>query len=593
MVTFPLRPYQSDEVAAVLAARAEGRSSALLQSPTGSGKTIVAAEIARRIGGRCLFLVNRDVLVKQTGEKFGEVWPDAGEAGVVKAERDELGRHVTAASVQTISRAARLERVVAAGPYELVVWDEVHHAAADSFVRVRRALDGAGWAPPPFHLGLTATPHRGDGTSLAPLFGAAPVHTNGLRELIEAGYLSPLRGERVVLKIDLDGVPTSDGDFQEKWLRRVMDDPKINAQIADTWAARARGRRTIAFCVDVEHARNVAAVLHERVGARVDTIHGGTPGAERERMLAAFREGEIDVLTSCDVVSEGFDEPGIECALMARPTLSHTWYVQAVGRACRRAPGKTDALVLDFVGNSRRHSVWQLPALFGYDDPETDGAGTGERRAGEAEEVPRVLAAVATVEAFDICAAPKAGHFYWTKTPYGYALSIPNGMGFVLLRPEAGGSVHVVYYAGREARLPEVCTRRSIGKELAAGMAEEKIRNLLRAGADRQAHFDGDDFVRPDPEAVMDRAAYWRARPPTDKQRAYLVRHEIGVPATAGQASDAITAHIVEQEIRRREPATQKQLAFLAARGCDGTKWTKRQAGKAVAALLRAGQGDA
>lgn len=587
---FPLRPYQEDEVAAVLAARAAGRTSALLQSPTGSGKTVTSAELARRVGGRCLFLVNRDVLVKQTVEKFGEVWPDAS-AGVVKAERDETGRHVTVASVQTISRASRLARVIESGPYELVVWDEVHHAVSDSYKAVRAALDGAGWAPPPFHLGLTATPHRHDGASLEPLFGASPVHANSLIDLINQGYLSPIHGERATLHIDLDGIPTRNGDFVDKYLRRVMDDPKISAQIADVWAAKARNRKSIAFCVDVQHAVNLAATLRERIGARVDTIHGGTPDGERERMLGEFREGEIDVLTSVDVVSEGFDEPSAECAIMARPTLSHTWYMQAVGRIARRSPttGKVDALVLDFVGNSKKHSIWQLPALFGLDDVQgADGAGNGEPRPEDEnpDEVPRVLSAVATTESFDVCAAPKVGTFHWTKTPYGHALSIPvRDLGFVLLRPDAGGRVHVVYYAGRDGGVPEICTTHPISKDLAAGMAEEKVRNLLKARADRQAFFDGDQFYRPDPEGVMDRAADWRARPPTEKQRLLLNRYEIAVPLTSGEASDVITAYVVEQEIRRSEPATAKQIWFLQQHGYDASKITKRQANKLIGVL--------
>ncbi len=165
-------------------------------------------------------------------------------------------------------------------------------------------------------------------------------------ELEDLGYLSPMKYFMVRTDLNLNGVKMSGGDFQVGALSRVMDHPSRRALAAKAWLEKGAGKKTIVFCAGLEHAEHMAEDFCA-LGWRAEKIDGKTK--ERGALLKRFAEGEIDLLTNYGVLTEGFDDPSVECILMARPTTSPLVYTQCIGRGLRPWPGKTACVVIDMV----------------------------------------------------------------------------------------------------------------------------------------------------------------------------------------------------------------------------------------------------
>src|SRR6478735_8909182 len=341
-----LRPYQRAAVEAVLAARRAGKRRLLVHLPTGAGKTVIFSRLAKLARRQVLVLAHREELLTQAREKL--VRALEGDA-VVEIERGAL-------------QEERLARVLRGRDVGLIVYDECHHAAAEDNLRVLRQL---GVFEPAFDgtlLGFTATTARGDGQGLDEVFEEV-VYTRALPELIDDGYLAPLRGFRIATTADLRKLSPAGLDYDEEELAEAIDIEERNALVARSIQELARDRRTIAFCVTVRHAKHLAHALNA-LGIPTGIVYGAMPSAARAEALAEFREGRTQVLTNVGVLTEGFDDPGVSCIAMARPTRSEGLYAQCVGRGTRLCPGKKDCLILDFVDLSEL-SLCSLPSLFG------------------------------------------------------------------------------------------------------------------------------------------------------------------------------------------------------------------------------------
>ena len=358
-----LRPYQRDAVAAVVAARRAGVRRMVVCLPTGAGKTVIFAELARLAKKQVLVLAHREELVAQAREKLQSALASTDRVVAVErgAERAAEGAHVLVASIRSLHEE-RLARVVAGRDLGLIVYDECHHAAAEDNLRVLRQLGAFDAAWPGTLLGFTATTARGDGKGLDDVFEKI-VYTRTLPEMIRDGFLSPLRGFRVSTHADLTRLSGGSVDFREEELAEAVDIEERNALVARSIQELARDRRTIAFCVTVSHAKNLARSLNA-LGVPAGIVHGAMPGDVRAAALRDFREGTTRVLTNVGVLTEGFDDPGVSCIAMARPTRSEGLYAQCVGRGTRLHPEKKDCLVLDFVDVSTL-SLCTLPSLFG------------------------------------------------------------------------------------------------------------------------------------------------------------------------------------------------------------------------------------
>ncbi len=371
MSAFQLRPYQEEAIAAVLEAEDRGVKRGVVVLPTGSGKTVVFSSLIRILRRPTLVLAHRTELLDQACDKIertlGEGVSVAVEQGDQRAPADA---DVVVASIRSL-RTERLERLISSRPFGLVIYDECHHAPADDNRRVLTQLGAfdAGWGG--LLVGFTATTGRGDRRGLQEVFTEIVYH-RGLPAMIRDGYLVGLRGFRVTTEADLRQLSPGGGDFVIDELEEVVDIRGRNALVARTIQELCRDRKTLVFCVTVQHARNLAQALSE-VGVPTGLIHGELPRDERSAVLDAFRAGTLAAITNVGVLTEGFDEPSVSCVAMARPTRSESLYTQCVGRGTRLAPGKEDCLVLDFVDVSEL-SLVTLPSLFGL-PPQLDLAG--------------------------------------------------------------------------------------------------------------------------------------------------------------------------------------------------------------------------
>ena len=357
-----LRSYQREAIAAVLEARRAGVRRMVVCLPTGAGKTVIFSHLAELARRQVLVLAHREELLSQAREKLQQALRGTAVVALERgAERGASDAKVLVCSIRSLHEQ-RLAEVIRARNVGLVIYDECHHAAAEDNLRVLRQIGVFEPNWPGTLLGFTATTARGDGKGLDEVFERI-VYSRSLPDLIDAGYLSPLRGFRVSTAADLTRLSAFGADFREEELADAVDIEERNALVARSIQELARDRRTIAFCVTVNHARNLCRSLNV-LGLPAGIVHGAMPGAHREQALADFRAGTTQVMCNVAVLTEGFDDPGVSCIAMARPTRSEGLYAQCVGRGTRLHPGKKDCLILDFVDLSEL-SLCSLPSLFG------------------------------------------------------------------------------------------------------------------------------------------------------------------------------------------------------------------------------------
>jgi ATP-dependent helicase IRC3 len=377
-----LRDYQLKAKAAVLAAKDQGMHRVMVVMATGCGKTTVFAslvdEFERSYGSPSLVVAHRQELLEQAANRIAATSPRLQvniEGGEFTAGYES---QVIAASVQSIGRpdSKRLEWF---HPGLLIV-DEAHHAPADTWQNVLRrfgAYDGTC-----FTLAVTATDHRMDNK---PLHGheraifEEVVFRFSLREAVREGWLVDLKGYRVATGTDLSGVRSSMGDYNQGQLARAVNTEARNQAAFQHWTEVAQDRRTLVFCVDIQHAKDVAALFASN-GIAAEHVDGTMRRDVRQGIMSRFRSGATQVLVNVDVATEGVDVPEIDCILMLRPTQSWALYAQMAGRGVRslggvvdryftaeerreaiRSSGKFDCIVIDVVDVSKELSLTAPP----------------------------------------------------------------------------------------------------------------------------------------------------------------------------------------------------------------------------------------
>lgn len=351
-----LRPYQREAVDAVWASLRRGVRAPLVVLPTGSGKSAVLGEISRAVvegwGARCLIATHRRELIAQDERAILRVWPEGRDrVGVYSAGlgRREI-RSCTVAGVQSVAR-----RVRQLGHVDVVVIDEAHLVSPKSDTQYGQLLSGLREENPDLVVvGLTATPYRlgqglltqGDGR----IFESV-VYSADIRQLIADGYLAPLVSTRASAKIETEGLRTSGGDYVLADLELAADVDSITDAVARDIVETKR-RHVLVFGVSVAHAARLRNAIR-MAGLSCEMVVGDTPN--RAEILEAFKAGRVQCLTSCDVLTTGFDAPHVDALAIVRPTQSPALYVQICGRGSRIAEGKRDCLVLDYGGNIARH----------------------------------------------------------------------------------------------------------------------------------------------------------------------------------------------------------------------------------------------
>lgn len=342
-----LREYQKRDVDALRAAFRRSRR-ILYVLPTGGGKTVSFCHIisnAAQRGKRTYVVVHRQELVGQTSDKLYQYGTPHGivRPGVSASPR-EL---VQVCMVQTLAR--RLDKLPE--PDFLVV-DEGHHAAAGTWEKIL-----ARW-PRAFVLLVTATPERLDGKGLAP-FADEMIVGPSVSELIREGYLAKPR-VFAPSNLDLEGVHVVRGDYDQAEVAERVRKSQIVGDAVKHYRDICGGKPAIAFCVNIEEAKKTAEQFRA-AGFNSVAIDGNTEDWQRKGALKGLATGSVHVVTSCNLISEGFDCPGVYAAILLRPTKSLAMYLQQVGRALRPFPGKENAIILDHVGNVFDHGMPDAP----------------------------------------------------------------------------------------------------------------------------------------------------------------------------------------------------------------------------------------
>lgn len=357
-----IRPYQR---LAIDSFRQSPLQRKLLVMSTGLGKTLTGLLLAKEMNTKTLWLAHTQELVDQPYRAAQTAWPEA-QRGIVRAEHNQYMRDLVFASIQSAQQPKRIEQLAGAG-FGLIVIDEAHHALSPGYKALLGAL-GCFSAGGPQLLGLTATPERTDNAPLEEVFEAV-VFQMGITSAIEQGYLVPPVVVTRPINVDLDSITISRGDYGQKQLDIALMKAGIVQEICNGYEQHCIGRKTIAFVISVDQAEQVASELRRR-GYRFMAVSGETEKEERKRILQRLKSGDLDGVVNCMVLTEGFDEPSVSAIILGRPTQSKPLTIQKVGRGLRLFPGKTDCLVVDMVGISKRHSMVQAAVLFGAEQEE-------------------------------------------------------------------------------------------------------------------------------------------------------------------------------------------------------------------------------
>lgn len=357
----PLRDYQRAAIDAFWAALRRGLRRPAIVMPTGTGKTVTYAWLIKEWleaypGTRVIMLAHREELLDQGRAKLHDIAPDIT-GGVVAARRNETLAHVVFGSVQTLRIENRRRQV---RNVSLIIVDEAHHAPAASY---RAVLEHY---PDATVLGVTATFTRGDGVGLRTVWQEV-VYDYSIHEAIARGYLVRPRGIRVLVDtLDLSKVRKQAGDISERDAGAAIEASLAPEAVAKAVSEHAHDRPGVLFAPTVRSATLFSEALNE-AGFRAAVGHGEMSKDERRSFMSRINSGDIQIACNCGIYTEGTDVPKWSVAIIARPTLHEGLYLQMAGRILRpdHPSGKQDALILDVVGASQRHSLLGAIDLFG------------------------------------------------------------------------------------------------------------------------------------------------------------------------------------------------------------------------------------
>jgi superfamily II DNA or RNA helicase len=381
-----LRPYQQQLVDETHAAWASGARNVMAVAPTGGGKTVVLSDIVRANAGASCTIAHRQELVTQISVALNRnavphriIGPDSIIRLAVRLHMEDAGKSYfnpasrdAVAGVQTLLRR---QEGLARWAQSVTLWvtDEGHHILRDNQWGKATLM-----FPNARGLAVTATPTRADGRGLGR-------HADGLmdvmvegpppRWLIDQKYLTDYRIFAPPSDLDLSGVTTSaDGDYSKIKLKAAVRKSRVVGDVVKHYQRIAPGKLGITFATDVETATDIATQFNAS-GVPAEIVSAKTPDAERAAILRRFRCRELLQLVNVDLFGEGFDLPAIEVVSMARPTQSYSLFCQQFGRALRILEGKTEAIIIDHVGNVQRHGLPDRPRVWTLDAQERRSRG--------------------------------------------------------------------------------------------------------------------------------------------------------------------------------------------------------------------------
>lgn len=385
------RPYQQQALSAVFDAWKDYRAVLVVQ-PTGTGKTVLFGHVIAAMPiGRAMVLAHREELIFQAARKIHTI--TGIQPGIEMAEMrasQSLWENppCVVSSIQTQCAGeggdGRMTRFDPA-TFSLLVIDEAHHATSATY---RRVIDYYRTGNPAIRiLGVTATPDRADEEALGQVFDTVAFDYE-LPDAISDGWLVPILQRAVTVEgLDYSGIRTTAGDLNGADLAAVMEYEESLHAIAAPTMELTKGKRVLVFAASLAHAERLTEIFNRHEPACAQWVHGGTPKDDRREIFSGYASGAFRILVNVGVATEGFDEPGIQAVVMARPTKSRALYAQMAGRgtrpaeaiahalndepdaAARRAmissSGKPSVEILDFVGNSGRHALMTTADILG------------------------------------------------------------------------------------------------------------------------------------------------------------------------------------------------------------------------------------
>ena len=351
---------------------AAGKRRILLVSPTGSGKTVMASHMIQRANNKghgVLFVAHRREIIMQTSEKLRAA--EVNHGIVMAGCRPSAMATVHLGSIDTLNKRSYPENI------GLVIMDEAHHDVAKTRLKL---LEHYKDVPV---LGLTATPCRGDGKGLGHVYEDMVVVAT-VPELIQGGYLVPVKAF-APYRPDLKGVHVKRGDYVISELSERLDKAKLIGDIVEHYERLGQGRKAIVFAVDIAHSLHIRDAFIN-AGIAAEHIDGETPHVQRKAIIQRHKDGITKVLCNVGVFTEGYDDPSVQCIILARSTKSFGLYLQMVGRGLRPYDGKENVLLLDHSGSVYHHGLPDSEVIWTLDtteichrrpkkkDPEKDGA---------------------------------------------------------------------------------------------------------------------------------------------------------------------------------------------------------------------------
>lgn len=346
---------QKNALSALNETRASGKDRGLVVMATGLGKTYLGIFDAKAMGAeKILFIVHVDHILKQAKNSFEKVMPErSAEMGFFTGkDKSYGGKKIIFATIQTISKEDNLHKF-ARDHFDYIIIDESHHTAANSYKKV------SGYFSPKFFLGLTATPDRMDEQSILEYYGDNLVFEMGQSDAIKQGYLANLNYMGLLDNVDYSNIFYNGFRYDVNDLNKLLLIEERDRAVLSKFESLASDKKTIAFCVSIEHAEWSAKNFRDN-GIDAVAIHSKIEDANTEgayqsvsEIIDAFDKGKHQVVFVVDMFNEGIDIPDVECLLMLRPTESNTILTQQLGRGLRLAKGKKEVLVLDFIGNYR------------------------------------------------------------------------------------------------------------------------------------------------------------------------------------------------------------------------------------------------
>lgn len=557
--------HQKECIQAVKKEFAGGSKRTLAVLATGSGKTVIYLQLVdewARAGARVLILAHRRELIHQPVDRAKQYFPTlAGKMGVAMANLNETDAQVVVATIQTARR--RLSELGGTA-WDYVVLDEAHHGTAKTYKKMVAQFPNAKW------LGLTATPFRHDGDSLAEVFDSV-AYRYPITTAIDRGTLVPFDAYGFTLPLSVEGIEETADGWADDALGDLLSADNALEVIFTKWQEYCQDRRTICFTASVAQAYTTADYFKSH-GVSAEAVDGSTPKKVRDNILGRFRTGAIQVVVNCQVWTEGVDVPEASAALMVCPTKSDLAYVQKLGRVLRTHKNKKDAIILDFAPMEDRNIVMAgdilgVPRIVEKEKIRAmhGGVMVGASRVDDHGLVASIDPAVVVVQALKYL---RRGVLAWTIQDYFAVASLSDTMSIAVELPDVTriAKAEEMRKTSNWDENKEKLYKSLLLYRLWVCEKDEKYWTARFLGLFQTMELAVDagekmGAIHIQPKLAKKRRM-WRAKPVSKPQVDYMKRLGVTIPdhCSSGQAAQLITYQIAQRSVRAVRPSVERKF---------------------------------